>query len=96
MISEVMRFLRENESKPATIKQRRSTTTATNLFSVDGDVFEASSDFLTPVVRSQPVESVRICNDFDPFKRMKNIPFSIGGRKRAVSTFAESSPYADQ
>lgn len=91
-----MLFLRECERAPLKINHRRSTTTATNLFSVDGDVFEASSDFLPPVLRAQPVESIRICNDFDPFKRLKNIPFSIGGRKRAVSTFAERSSYADQ
>lgn len=107
-IADTMRFFKEAEENPSQITKRRATTTATELFCVNDSIVEASCDFWEPVERAQPMqptqsahpvesaETIRICNDFDPFKRIKNIPFSIGGRKRALSTFTECSPFASE
>lgn len=75
--------------------KRRFSTAGGILFSVNENVRETGSDFLTKIVRESniiapPVQSAQpdqpeIRNDFDPFKRLENPPFSLRGRQRSAS-----------
>lgn len=61
-------------------------------FSVNRNVCEIGSDFLTKVAKesqiiSQPAKPAEpeVQNGFDPFLRLDNPPFALRGRQRAAS-----------
>lgn len=97
LIAESLQYLEQNISEPAKIAHRRATTAAAELFCINNTIVESSADFFEPVDRSTSIPSIPsigIKNNFDPFKRLANIPFAIGGRKRAISTSAAFSPFS--
>lgn len=79
---------------PKKIANRRSSVAGGMMFSVDNEITERASDNLERVPRPSGSIIVHggILNEFDPFRRTKNISFSLKGRPRAPSVSCQRRP----
>lgn len=76
------------------IANRRGSVAGGMMFSVNNEITERASDNLERVSRPSGSIIVQggILNEFDPFRRTKNISFSLKGRPRAPSVSCQRRP----
>lgn len=79
---------------PKKLANRRGSVAGGMMFSVENEVTERASDNLEKVPRASGSIIVQggILNEFDPFRRTKNISFSLKGRPRASSVSCQRRP----